>query len=264
MPIKTVDIQPVTENRFHELDYEVMRCAFAAHNDLGRFYDEAIYRNELARCCSCAGFASVETEVSVHVTHGDFTKTYFIDLLINRSVIYELKTVDLFNGNHRRQLLHYLFLCDLFHGKLLNFRTPRVTHEFVSSSLCKTDRHQYNMDLTMWDAADEAGFRFRALVEELVEEWGLFLEASLYQEATVHFLGGEDQVTQFVDIQNDGCAVGRQKFSLLDEQTAFFITAVKHEAEYEKYLRNVVQHSRLRRIQWVNFNNHDIKFVTVV
>ncbi len=36
---------------------------------------------------------------------------------------------------HRGQLLNYLILADAAHGKLINFRTDRVQHEFVNNNL---------------------------------------------------------------------------------------------------------------------------------
>ena len=263
MPIETVKMNPVSEEIFHEIDFAVMKQVFAVHNGLGRFYDENVYRDDLARLCRAAGFVA-ETEVPIRVVHRDFSKTYFIDLLINRSVVYELKTARDFNGSHRRQLLNYLFLYRLFHGKLVNFRPAHVGYEFVSTSLDEEQRHVYRLKLEQWREPDKESARLKAVVEELLVDWGVFLEASLYSEAIVHFLGGSDQVEKFIDIHRNGEVIGQQKFKMLNEKTAFFFTAINHRNDYGKYLHSLIRNTEIECVQWVNLDKHNVEFVTVV
>ncbi len=264
MPIKTVDLKPISEAEFHKIDYQVMKQAFETHNTLGRFYDEDIYKNELARLCCEAGFSSVETEVPVDVCHKDFCKTYYMDMLINRSIVYELKTVRGFNGLHRRQLLNYLFLCCLQHGKLLNFRTPRMTHEFVSTSLDKNERFRCRLNVDRWKECCEESIQVKMIIEDLLEDWGAFLEAPLYADALVHFLGGESVVEKPIDICVRGNVIGRQKIKMMNDSSAFFVTAVQHKADYRKHLGNLLNKTCLQTIQWINFDKHEVEFVTVM
>ena len=91
-----------------------------------------------------------------------------MDLLINRSVVYELKAVKSFDGTHRRQLLTYLLLCLLRHGNLVNFRTPRVTSEFVSTSVDEHGRSDYAFNLDAWREINEADIRLKSIVEAFV------------------------------------------------------------------------------------------------
>jgi GxxExxY protein len=263
MPIETVKMSPVSEEQFHRIDFSVMKHAFNVHNCLGRFYDEDIYRDDLARLCRAVGLHA-ETEVPIRVVDKDFCKTYFMDLLIDRSVIYELKTVKGFDGSHRRQLLNYLFLCRLFHGKLANFRSSRVGSEFVSTTLDDEQRHIYELKLEHWRELDDESSRLKGVVGELLEDWGVFLEASLYSEAIVHFFGGIEHVEAFVDVHRDGEVIGRQKFRMLNEKTACFTTSLKHRLDYKKHLKSLIQNTAVQCIQWINFDKHNVEFVTVV
>ena len=61
-----------------------------------------------------------------------FCKTYYLDLLVGGGAIFELKAVAALAEGHRRQLMHYLFLTDLPHGKLVNLRPGGST---TSSSI---------------------------------------------------------------------------------------------------------------------------------
>ena len=83
------------------------------HNEMGRFWDEKIYRNELADRCQKAGFDQVATEVPIHVSYQDFNKLYSVDLLIDNAVIYELKTAKALTDEHQNQALNYLFISSI-------------------------------------------------------------------------------------------------------------------------------------------------------
>src|SRR5271157_5677449 len=105
-----------------------MRHVFDVQRKLGRLFHEKIYHREIvfripdSRC-----------EVAVDVQFEDFCKTYYLDLLVGGGAIFELKAVESLMDRHRRQLMHYLFLTDLPHGKLVNLRPERVDHEFVNN-----------------------------------------------------------------------------------------------------------------------------------
>jgi GxxExxY protein len=136
MPIEIKrNIKRISEQEFRKIDYEITGLAFEIHNEFGRLWNEKIYQNELANRCREAGFTNVETEVPVIVTHKDFRKEYSIDLLLQDSIPYALKTVAKLNPEHDKQALNYLFLLGLQHGKLINFRPVSVEKRFVSTPL---------------------------------------------------------------------------------------------------------------------------------
>ena len=53
---------------------------------------------------------------------------YRLDLLVEDSVIIELKAVEKINPIHEAQLLSYLKLSDKKLGLLINFNVPRLKH----------------------------------------------------------------------------------------------------------------------------------------
>jgi len=63
--------QPVLnldQNQFGAIAYELMGHAFELHKQMGRFFDEHVYRNELAR-----RFGSrAKTECLIYAEHGHF------------------------------------------------------------------------------------------------------------------------------------------------------------------------------------------------
>ncbi|MFC1830027.1 GxxExxY protein [Thermodesulfobacteriota bacterium] len=265
MPVKcNVRIKPVSEDEFHLLDYKMMEIVFSIHKDLGRLYDEKIYQNELAYRCEKIGFESVETEVPIQVSYNNFTKNYYVDLLINKSVIYELKTVTALTGKHQKQTLNYLLLMGMQYGKLVNMRPESVQYRFVSTNLNPEKRYKFAVDIDGWKDLDEDSIWLRKLIISLLSEWGAFLDTNLFYDAIKHFRGGEENVVESVEIVNDSRVLGAQKAHLLNSKIAFKISAVtKSESYYEKHIHKFLKYTNLIAIQWINFNYNNIRFKTI-
>jgi len=255
----------MSQEEFYELDYQVMGLVFDVHNDLGPLCDERIYQDELARRCRRAGIEDVLTEVPILVSHKDFSKKYYMDMLARGGGVYELKTVRSLAPEHKSQALHYLLLTGLTHGKLLNMRTPAVQHHFISTSLTPQDRHSYRIDDREWQGTDNGSKEFRLLLADLLSDWGAFLDIGLFYEAVVHFRGGEDSVVKRIDVVSNSRVIGTQRAHLLTPSTAFRISAVHRSPQsFEEHLRRLLSHTRLRAIQWVNLNRHTITFKTLL
>ena len=265
MPIKHgVRIKAVSEDEFHSLDYRIMEAVFSIHKDLGRFYDERIYQNELAYRCREMGFKTVATEVPIEVLYRNFRKIYYIDLLIDNRVIYELKTAEAITDVHRKQALNYLLLMGMHHGKLVNMRPQSVQYSFVSTRLTPDKRYQFMIDDRKWEDVDEDSFWLKQLMKKLLSEWGVFLDTNLFRDAVIHFRGGEQGVITRVEVVKDSRVLGTQRMDLLNKEVAFKMSSVtKGVAFYEKHLRQFISHTSLKAIQWVNFNHAKILFKTL-
>ncbi|MEK7675330.1 MAG: GxxExxY protein [Verrucomicrobiota bacterium] len=260
-PVKFTSLE---HEEFKRLDYRVMEQAFASHNDLGRHCDETIYQNDLQARLEAAGLGPVRTEVPVTVTFRDFSKTYYLDLVVHDAVVYELKTVALLTGEYKAQLLNYLLLLDLPAGKLINFRTPSVEYEFVNTRLTPEERRAFTTDTTRWHKLSPACAALRETLLELLREWGAFLDLTLYQEALTWFLGGEDQVMQRLEIHRDGRVLGTQRVPVHARGIAFRLTAHTENLDRaESHLSRFLRHTNLDSLQWLNLNRTDIHFVTL-
>ncbi len=124
----------IDQNEFDKLNYDIMKYSFELHNQLGCFGKEIVYKKELANICNSNGL-KVKTEVPITVALKNFSKTYYIDALINDSVILELKATDGIAKQDRVQAINYLLLANLKHGKIINFGYSSVEDEFVSTKL---------------------------------------------------------------------------------------------------------------------------------
>ncbi len=259
----SVDIDFVSQNRFHIVDSRVMGHVFDIHNSFGRFFDERIYQEELARRCRSSGF-SVHLEPRLYISHRGFTKVYCIDMLVEGGIVYELKTIDTLTGNHFRQLLNYLLLSDLGHGKLVNFRPKSVECQFVSTTIRRADRMDYQLSDEAWVDADAESRRLRDTLCDLLAHWGVFLEANLYREALLHILTDDEAGFFPVDVEMDGNLIGKQNMCVLNSETAWHLSTVQQfPHSHEKNIVRLLNHTRLKRIHWINFNKHLVTLKTV-
>jgi len=207
------NLTEVDQREFADIVYQVMACVFAMHNELGRFFDESIYKRELSR-----RLPAVELEVPLDVEFEPFRKRYFLDALVAGCAILEFKAVAALTDRHRSQLLQYLLLCELPHGKLINLRPESVEHEFVNCPLKRSDRTRFHLDDSAWQDFDDRGLLrwFQGLLREL----GTGLDVSLYEEAAAQFLGGSETVEHEVEVVSAGSTIGRQRFRLVGSGVA--------------------------------------------
>jgi len=92
----------------------------------------------------------------------------------------------------------------------------------------------------------------------------MFLDVSLYRSAIYHILGGEDELVQPVDVVIDGQVVGNQKICLLDNETCLHVSSIiRHFESYKKQLLKILTHTRLKQVQWVNFNRETVQLITL-
>ena len=258
----SIEPQVMTKDEYHYLDHEVMGIIFSIQNELGRLFDEKIYQNAIMNRCRDAGL-EVETEVPVKVEYQDFSKKYFIDLIINRRIIYELKTVMSFNSKHRCQTMNYLFLAGFQYGKLVTMRPSSVKSEFITTTLTSRDRKRFEVDREDWKDIDKDGEWLREFVISLISDWGMFLNIPLYREAIEFSRGGDSTFTAEVEISNNGNILGTQKLNLLNPEVAIHLSAIKSIRSYKDHLHRFLEKTSLKAIQWINLNGHQIMMKTI-
>lgn len=265
MPIHCpVTVRCLEPDAFEEIDYRVMGHAYASQNELGRLCDEPAYQADLKARLLAAGSHSVQTEVPVTVTHRDFCKKYFLDLLVE-DALYELKSSADLVGEHEAQLLNYLFLLGLRRGKLLNFRPEKVQGRLIATSLTQDDRRRFGAATERWTELTPACGKLRQTMQELLEDWGAFLEVGLYQGALIHFLGGDSEVEHLVRLARGEVDLGSQRMFVHTPGVAFRLTAFTQQQNFvETHLRRLLALTDLKAIPWINLNHARIEFTTLL
>jgi GxxExxY protein len=260
MPILLhVPVCRLSQREFGELAFEVMRHVFAIHNELGRFFDEKIYKRELAH-----RLPGLRLEEPIDISFDSFQKRYFIDVLVGNGGLFEFKAVEALSGRHRAQLLQYLLLCDVAHGKLINVRPEEVEHEFVNTHWQRVDRINFDVQAADWNASLPGAARVHDFLTAMLRDLGTGLALPLYEEAITHVFGGPTQVETEVQVEVEGRRLGHQRVRLIAPGVALKITGFEGPIDaFEVHARRLLAHIDLRAIVWVNITMKRVTFTTL-
>ncbi len=115
----------MTEN---EISYIIRGAIFEVYNTLGPGLLESVYVAALVYELEKAGL-SAKTEVPVHVIYKDqkLDLGFRIDILVNNSVLIEVKSIELLAKVHHKIVGTYLVLSKIKLGILVNFNTADIS-----------------------------------------------------------------------------------------------------------------------------------------
>ena len=104
------------------LSYKIIGCAMEVYNSLGPSLLEAAYEKALIHELQLNGL-SVKSQVPVNMNYKGINlgEGLRLDLLIEDSIVVELKSVEELKSVHYKQLLTYLKLTNKHTGLLINF-----------------------------------------------------------------------------------------------------------------------------------------------
>lgn len=262
MPIQCdIELRPVDQSAFHDLDYQVTGLAFTAHNTLGNFLKENAYKRKMVQLMNKNGI-EVHTESRIRVWHGTFSKHYFCDMLANRSVLYELKASASPAKNHQGQLLHYLFLTGLRYGKLFNFRSGSVDSYFVSTNYTEDERRDLKWNTADWHE-NEHSTKLAGFLRALLLDWGIGLNINLYQEALVHLLQGS-LAERDIPVEENHLLLSTERWPVLQDSGLFHLSTIRNQpAFYERNLLKFLSLTPYRHLYWTNINKRNVQCKTL-
>lgn len=129
---------------YSELTQKIIHCFYEVYNELGSGFLESVYENALKIVLISEGLeVEQQKAIPVHfrnVTVGDFKA----DLLVNNSVILELKAVSHIKKEHIAQLINYLKATDIKIGLLLNFGDKPQFKRLAFTKKIREDPRQKN------------------------------------------------------------------------------------------------------------------------
>lgn len=260
MPIiPSITTTRISQAEFKELSFEVMRHVFDIHNEFGRLFDEKVYKRELA-----FRMESIATEVSVDLIHGTFFKQLFADMIVSQGGLFEFKMAESIHSRHRSQIIQYLLLFDLAHGKIVNMQTEQVQHEFVNCHQSLSDLRRFDVELDQFQSSVAGAGDFSAQLIAILQDWGTGLDVSLYEEAVVHCLGGENLLSSLVSVFGRHGHLADMRMPLVAPSVAFRLTALPDREEtFEIHARRWIEHTSLEAIHWANIRNNRVVLKTI-
>lgn len=258
-----LQLRPLPDEAFEAIDRRVMACCYASQNTLGRLCDERVYQNDVAARLRATGAFEVHTQVPVTLTHECYTKIYRLDLVVGE-MVYDFKTVTAWASDHDTQAIHYAALTGTDRVKLVNFRSEKVVGRLLRSPLWRVDRRRFTVMQDRWMPLSDACPGLVARMTALLSDWGAFLEARLYEEALVHFSGGETSCLRRLPVTRDGFELGTHRVACHAADIGFLVSACAGAATaHEQQLRRLLHCLPLRGLQWINLNHADVQFITL-
>jgi GxxExxY protein len=123
------------EPSINKLSERIICCAFQVLNTLGPGFLEKAYGNALAHELGKCGISVVQQHgIEVHYD-GILVGQYAVDLLVEETVMVELKAIKALDDAHAAQCIHYLTATGLRLCLLLNFGKPRLEIRRFASDL---------------------------------------------------------------------------------------------------------------------------------
>lgn len=124
-----------------ELTKSVIGIYYNVYNELGFGFLEKVYHKSLLIELKKNGY-KIDSEKKVNVYYkNEIVGEYIPDIIINDSVIVELKCVEYLTDIHENQLLNYLKATDCEVGLILNFgKDPQFIRKIFTNDLKKKKR----------------------------------------------------------------------------------------------------------------------------
>ncbi len=121
--------------KLNEITHAINGCAFKVSTALGNGFVEKVYENALVHELRKAGlFVEQQRPLAVYYD-GTLVGEFVADLLVERSVLAELKAVRMLDEVHRIQCVNYLKATGLKICLLLNFGAPRLQVKRIVNQL---------------------------------------------------------------------------------------------------------------------------------
>jgi len=119
----------------HDLSERIIGCAMIVSNALGSGFLEKVYENALAHELRKVGLAVAQQRGIVVRYDGIIVGDDAVDLLVEESVLVELKATKTVADIHRAQCINYLRGTGLHLCLLLNFGNPRLAIQRIVPGL---------------------------------------------------------------------------------------------------------------------------------
>jgi GxxExxY protein len=118
----------MTKSQVTDLSYKIIGCAIEVHKQLGPGLLESVYEKCLKHELISSGFkVQQQVRVPLHYKGINMDSELRLDLLVNDTIVVELKTVEYVLPVHEAQLMTYMKLLEKPQGLLINFFTDNIT-----------------------------------------------------------------------------------------------------------------------------------------
>lgn len=123
-----------------DLTYQIIGVFYDVYNELGHGFLESVYQRSLALALESSGL-DVRNHVKIPVWfRGKPVGQFEGDMLVDNTVLLELKATRCLDRSHSAQLLNYLRATDIEVGILLNFGLKPEFKRLILDNASKSNR----------------------------------------------------------------------------------------------------------------------------
>lgn len=125
----------VEEGKHKELTEQIIKAFYKVYNELGYGFLEKVYQNSLYIELKSTGL-QIEAQKQIKVYYRGFeVGEYYPDMIVNNSIILELKAAECIVEEFENQILNYLRATNIEVGLLLNFGVkPEIRRKVFANS----------------------------------------------------------------------------------------------------------------------------------
>ena len=120
------DGYPAIDPAVNNITRTIIGCAYTISNSLGSGFLEKVYENALVCELAKQGLKVKQQQLVKIWYNGVVVGDYIADLIVEDSVLIEVKTVEHLGNTQTAQCLNYLKATGIRVGLLMNFEAPRV------------------------------------------------------------------------------------------------------------------------------------------
>jgi GxxExxY protein len=118
-----------------EMTEKILKVCFDVSNELGCGFLESVYQNALLFALREAGLKA-ESQTPLKVTfRGQIVGEFFADIVVENSVLLELKAAKALAPEHLAQVMNYLKATGIEVGLLVNFGNPKLEYRRLGNRL---------------------------------------------------------------------------------------------------------------------------------
>ncbi|MEQ1824788.1 MAG: hypothetical protein ABL921_02550 [Pirellula sp.] len=90
------------------------------------------------------------------------------------------------------------------------------------------------------------------------------LDLSIFEEALVHCLGGEEALNSLVPVFGSSGQLSEQRMFLVASNVTFRLTAFPNREDvFELHARRLIEHTSIESILWANISHGKVTFKTI-
>jgi GxxExxY protein len=113
-------------DRLNEVTKRIIGCAYTVSNGLGAGFLEKVYENAIAHELGKSGLRVQQQQPIKVIYDGIIVGDYLADIVVEDSVLIELKAIKAFDDVHFAQCINYLKATGMRICLLINFGQPKL------------------------------------------------------------------------------------------------------------------------------------------